>query len=99
MSSTKIPTTFGPVKTSSTRPFLAVVKTERPARIGTTSHPEGISIHARAETRKALETRLGREGFRVEASTGLFRLFERSSIIEGVPTPGALIATVEIVSV
>jgi hypothetical protein len=84
---TTLSTAFGKVRTGSHRRFIAVAKhgAERPV------------IHARSDSRSTLETRLRREGFSVEKATGLFVIHERATIIDGVPTPGKLLAAVEIV--
>jgi hypothetical protein len=100
MTATTLSTTFGPVKTGSTAAFIAVVKTETACRIGTHSFEAGVvKVHARAETRQALETRLRREGLSRTGQGSLWVQWSRSTIVDGVPTPGTLIATVEIVEV
>jgi hypothetical protein len=84
---TTLSTSFGKVRTGSTRRFIAVAKrgAEKPR------------VHARSDSRTTLETRLRREGFSVEAATGMFVKHEPARIVAGVPTPGRLIAAVEIV--
>jgi hypothetical protein len=99
MTSTTLSTSFGPVKTGSTRPFIAVVKTETSALIGTAHLLPGIHVWARAEARRTLEAKIERAGFGFDRTTGTFRKFTRATIVDGVPTPGTLIATIEIVAV
>lgn len=84
---TTLHTTFGKVRTGSHRRFVAVVK----------HGPHEPRIHARSDKRATLETRLRREGFSIESATGLFVKHEAARIIEGVPTPGRLLAAAEIV--
>lgn len=86
---TTLHTAFGKVRTGSTRPFIAVIA--RPH--------QKTRVHARAETRVALEKRLRREGFSLEHSTGLFVMHERATVEAGILTPGARLATIEIVEV
>ena len=85
---TVLTTQLGKIRTGSTRPFIAVI--ERPGA--------ALRVHARAETLKALETRLRREGFLLCAGTGLFIKRKPGAYAEGVWVPGELIARVEVVA-
>jgi len=98
MTATTLHTSFGPVRTGSTRPFIAVIEAPAAARIGGQHVPAGVSIFARAETRKALEARLHRH-FGFDRETGLFGLHTPAKFIEGEVVLGERIATVEIVEV
>jgi hypothetical protein len=84
---TTLHTAFGKVRTGSTRRFIAVAKHGA-------AEPR---VHARSDSRATLETRLRREGFSIETATGMFVKHEPARIVAGVPTPGRLIAAVEIV--
>jgi hypothetical protein len=80
---TTLTTTFGKVRTGSTRRFVAVVK----------RGPDEPQIHARSDKRATLETRLRREGFLPEVATGLFVRREPGRFVGAVDT----LAVVQIV--
>jgi len=90
---TTLTTTFGPVRTGSTAAFIAVAKRHEGCRIGKAHAAAGITIHARAETEKAIVTRLRREGLHQEGAVWVMR---HRAPAPG--TPGAIIAEIEVVA-